>query len=416
MDLELLTIGTELLLGFTVDTNSAYIAQLLGDAGIRVTRRTSVSDDSAAITDAVSGGLARTGVILTTGGLGPTSDDRSKNAVAELLKMPLEFDPAIWEMVIDRFRRIGRTPSTLNRSQAMVPKGATVLPNRWGTAPALWLESPRGLVIMLPGVPTEMKRLMEHEVLPRLKARAGRTVVRSRMVRTTGIGESALADQLGDIDDAIAPVSLAYLPGLEGVDLRLTAWNLSPAEADELLTRGAELIRARARGFVYAEGETALAEIVVRGLRELGLRIAVGESCTGGLVGGRLTDIPGSSAAFQGGVIAYDNAVKRAELGVSQADLDTHGAVSDVVVRAMAEGARKRFGTRLGLAVTGIAGPDGGSAEKPVGLVWLGLADGADTEVVKAQFPGNRAEVRARATQAALNLVLRWLRKQGWAG
>ena len=355
-------------------------------------------------------------MVLTTGGLGPTRDDLSKNAVAEFLDMPLEFDASIWDTLLDRFRRVGRAPSPLNRSQAMVPKGATVLPNRWGTAPGLWLESPRGAVIMLPGVPTEMKKLLEHEVLPRLVVRAGSAVVRSRMVRTTGVAESALAEQLGDIEDAIAPLSLAYLPGLEGVDLRLTAWNVSSADADERLARGVELVRDRARAFVYAEGETTLAEIVVRGLRELGLRIAVGESCTGGLVGGRLTDIPGSSAVFQGGVIAYDNAVKRTDLGVSQADLDAHGAVSEVVVRAMADGARQRFGTQYGLAVTGIAGPDGGSPEKPVGTVWFALADGQETVAVRTQFLGDRADIRARATQAALNLVLRRLRQQGWTG
>lgn len=416
MDLELLTIGTELLLGFTLDTNGAHIAQTLSGAGIRVTRRTSVADDGTAIADAVDSALRRTGMVITTGGLGPTRDDISKHAVADLLGMPLEFHDAIWDSIVERFKRLGREPSPLNRSQAMVPQGATVLPNRWGTAPGLWLESPRGIVIMLPGVPSEMKRLLEHEVLPRLVEHAGGAVVRSRMLRTTGVAESALAEHLGEIEALIAPLSLAYLPGLDGVDLRLTAWSLAPADADAELAKAAALIRERAGTFIYGEDDATLAQVVVHALRDRRLRIAVAESCTGGLVGGRLTDVPGSSAVFQGGIIAYDNAVKVGELDVRQSDLEQHGAVSEPVARAMAEGVRRRMGTDLGVAVTGIAGPDGGTPEKPVGTVWFALADGAGTVAVRAQFPRDRAEVRARATQAALNLVLRHLRRGAVSG
>jgi nicotinamide-nucleotide amidase len=249
MDLELLTIGTELLLGFTVDTNGAEIARALATIGVRVARRTTVSDTPGAIRDGVRDALSRTGAVLTTGGLGPTRDDMSKSVVAELYGMPLEFDPAIWQELVARFARLGRAPAPSNRSQAEVPRGAIVLPNRWGTAPGLWFEGPPGLVIMLPGVPGEMRKLVEHEVVPRLAERGEGGVIRSRVVRTTGIPESTLAERLGEIERDVAPLTLAYLPGFDGVDLRLSAWGLGPEEADARLAAGAGLLRQRAGAF-----------------------------------------------------------------------------------------------------------------------------------------------------------------------
>jgi nicotinamide-nucleotide amidase len=246
MNIELLTIGTELLLGMTVDTNGAEIARSLSAVGVRVTRRTSVADREGEIRDAVSEALARTGAVLTTGGLGPTRDDITKKIVAELYQSPLEFDESIWAQLLERFARLQRTPAESNRSQAEVPRGAVVLRNRWGTAPGLWLEGAPGLVIMLPGVPQEMRNLLQHEVLPRLAPRGGGSVIRSRTVRTTGIPESALAERLGDVEREITPLTLAYLPGLEGVDLRLSAWNLAPEQADERLRKAADLLRTRA--------------------------------------------------------------------------------------------------------------------------------------------------------------------------
>ena len=229
MNIELVTIGTELLLGFTVDTNGAELARALSAAGVTVVRRTSVSDSADAIREAVRGGLERTGAVITTGGLGPTRDDISKHAVAELFSAPLDFDQHVWAALVERFARIGRVPVESNRSQAEVPRGATVLRNRWGTAPGLWIEGAPGLVIMLPGVPGEMRKLLEHEVVPRLAGRADGRVIRSRLVRTTGIPESTLAERMGEIEREIAPLSLAYLPGLDGVDLRVSAWRLPPS-------------------------------------------------------------------------------------------------------------------------------------------------------------------------------------------
>jgi nicotinamide-nucleotide amidase len=407
MNIELLTIGTELLLGMTVDTNGAEIARSLSAVGVRVTRRTSVADRPEEIRAAVSEALARTGAVLTTGGLGPTRDDITKKIVAELYQAPLVFDESIWALLLERFARLERKPAESNRSQAEVPRGAVVLRNRWGTAPGLWLEGAPGLVIMLPGVPLEMRNLLQHEVLPRLMPRGGGSVIRSRTVRTTGIPESALAERLGNVEREIAPLTLAYLPGLEGVDLRLSAWNLPPEQADERLRNAADLLRTRAGSNVYGEGEEDLAALVLDRARAAGLRLAVAESCTGGLVGTRLTEIPGSSDVFVGGVIAYDNRIKLEQLEIPEPVLVEHGAVSEQVARLMAEGAARRFKVAASVAVTGIAGPGGGTPAKPVGTVWLACTLRGSTVARRGLFPGSRYEIRSRSAQAALHLLLR---------
>lgn len=409
MNIELVTIGTELLLGMTVDTNGAEISRALAAQGVRVTRRTSVADRGDEIRDVVRDALQRTGAVLTTGGLGPTADDITKKVVADLFSAPLEFDEAIWAGLRERFARLERKPAESNRSQAEVPRGATVLKNRWGTAPGLWLEGGQGLVIMLPGVPLEMRRLLEHEVMPRLASRGTGSVIRSLLVRTSGIPESSLAERMGDVEQEIAPLTLAYLPGLEGVDLRLSAWDLAPKEAEQRLHAAAELLRSRGADNVYAEGESDLAALVLDAARSQHLRLAVAESCTGGLLGARLTEVPGSSDVFVGGVIAYDNALKVALLDVPETLLAEHGAVSEPVARAMAEGAARRFRVTAALSVTGIAGPGGGTPEKPVGTVWIGCFYNDSIETRRSVFPGSRHEVRARAAQAALFLLYRRL-------
>ena len=410
MNIELVTIGTELLLGLTVDTNGAEIARALAAQGVRVTRRTSVADQAEEIRSAVAEGLERTGAVLTTGGLGPTRDDITKNIVAALFDAPLAFDEEVWAALLERFSRLGRKPAPSNRSQAEVPRGAAVLPNRWGTAPGLWLEGRPGLAIMLPGVPLEMRRLLEHEVLPRLAARGTGSVIRSLVVRTSGVPESSLAERMGEVESEIAPLTLAYLPGVEGVDLRLSAWGLAPEEADRRLRAGADLVRTRAGASVYGEGESDLAALVLDEARSRQLRLGVAESCTGGLLGARLTEVPGSSVVFVGGVIAYDNALKVQLLGVSEDLLAEHGAVSEPVARAMAQGAVERLGVQGALSVTGVAGPGGGTAEKPVGTVWLGCALEGSIETRRGMFAGTRHEIRERAAQAALLLLYQRLR------
>jgi nicotinamide-nucleotide amidase len=260
---------------------------------------------------------------------------------------------------------------------------------------------------MLPGVPLEMRNLLRHEVVPRITPRAVGSVIRSLTLRTTGIPESALAERLGDVEQEIAPVTLAYLPGLEGVDLRLSAWNITAEEADHRLRAGAELLWSRAGAHIYGEGDADLAALVLERARAGAVRLAVAESCTGGLIGTRLTEIPGSSDVFIGGVIAYDNRVKVEHLDVPESLLAEHGAVSEQVASRMAEGAARRFDVPAALAVTGIAGPGGGTPTKPVGTVWLACTLAGVTEAKRVLFPGTRHEIRARAAQAALHMLLR---------
>jgi len=413
--LEVVTIGTELLLGLTLDTNAAELGRALAGAGVEVVRHVSVPDRPEAIRAAVAEALARTGFVITTGGLGPTRDDMTKREVAALFGKPLELDATALRSLEERFRRLGRPMPAVNRTQAEVPLGATVLPNPRGTAPGLWLEDTQGRVaVLLPGVPSEMRGLLAEEVLPRIVARergrdaAGR-VVRSRTVRTTGVPESALAERIGPIEEEVAPLTLAYLPSTDGVDLRVTAWALPEDEADRRLTAAAGWLRERAGEHAYGEDGVDLAAVVLDLLRARQSRLAVAESCTGGLLAGRVTAVPGASAVFVGGVVAYDDRVKTDALTVPGAFLEAHGAVSEEVVRAMAEGAQRRFAVDAALAVTGIAGPAGGTPEKPVGTVWVAARVGSDARALKRIFPGDRGEIRARSAQAALDLLRRLL-------
>lgn len=420
MDVEILTIGTELVLGYVVNTNAADMGRLLGGAGFAVRRSAAVSDDPALVREAVQAALDRTGTVIVSGGLGPTKDDLTKAAVAELLGRPLHRDNAIVEQLRERFksRGVASMPES-NLVQADVPEGATVLPNPIGTAPGLWIEDGAKLVILLPGVPKELRALMEREVMPRLASRnggpgdggtGGRTVVRSRTLRTTGIGESALADKLGDYEKQLGPgVTLAFLPSVAGTELRLTAWNAPEAEAEAILGRAVGAIRPRIEDRVYGEEGQDLAAVVLELLDKRDLKIAVAESCTGGLLGARLAAIPGASKRFRGGVIAYDNEVKLQLLGVSADALVEHGAVSEAVAREMATGVARALDTETAIAVTGIAGPDGGSEAKPVGTVWFGVKLGDTVRSFHLVLPGDRHDIQARAAQYALDFLRRML-------
>lgn len=409
MNIELVTIGTELLLGFTVDTNSAFAGTTLAAAGVKVVQRTAVADGPDEIRSAVAEALARTGVVITTGGLGPTRDDITKHVLAELFGVRVEFRQEIWDRLVERYKRYERTPSPSNRTQAEMPVGATELRNQWGSAPGIWLEGAPGLVIALPGVPREMRNLLTAEVLPRLSAKGAANAIISRTLRTTAIPESVLAERLGAIEQEVAPLSLAYLPDVTGVDLRLTAWDLTVSEADRRLSAAEMVIRERAGNHLYGVGSSDLAEVVLQAAKERGVKLATAESCTGGLAAGRLTAIPGSSAVVTGGIVAYANEVKEGVLDVARSLIKEHGAVSEPVARAMAEGAARRLGAGLTVAITGIAGPDGGTPEKPVGTVWYATHFEGKTESAKQVHFGERDEIRARAAQMALYLLWRRL-------
>jgi nicotinamide-nucleotide amidase len=410
MRIEIVTIGDELLLGFTIDTNAAHLARELAAVGIEVVRRSTVGDRASDIAAAVRDALERTGAVITTGGLGPTSDDLTKPAIAELFGRGMHHDAEVMAGIERLFASRGYPgpiPAT-NRVQAMVPDGARILRNRHGSAPGIWLEDDAGRwVAMLPGVPREMKGMLADTLLPLIIARAGgaTTVVRSRTLRTTGIAESALAERIADLALALGPLSLAYLPGADGVDVRLTCRGETSARTEALLAEAGDRLRERIGDRVYGEGSSDLAAVVAGLCTAKSFRIAVGESCTGGLVGGRLTAVPGSSAVFIGGIIAYEDRVKVEFLGVPGELIAMHGAVSEPVVRAMASGARARFGADIGIGVSGIAGPGGGTAEKPVGTVWTAVDVGGSVKAYGRGYPGDREEIRARSAQAALDMV-----------
>ena len=413
MKLEVVTIGSELLLGQVVDTNAAELGRALAAAGAEVVRHVSVADRPEAIRAAVAESLERTGFVITTGGLGPTRDDMTKVEVAAIFGKPLKLDETVLRSLEERFRRLGRAMPAVNRTQAEVPEGATVLPNPRGTAPGLWVEDGAGrVVVMLPGVPSEMRGLLAEEVLPRISQRSGGSVVRSRTVRTTGIAESALAERVGAIEEEIAPLTLAYLPSVEGVDLRVTAWGMREDEAERRLGSVAGQLRARAGEHFYGEDHADLAAFVLDQLRGRKARLVVAESCTGGLLGGRITAVPGASDVFIGGVVAYDNVVKSGTLDVPPELLERHGAVSEQVVSAMAHGVQRQFAVDAALAITGIAGPAGGTADKPVGTVWMAARLGSEARALNRIFPGDRGEIRARAAQGALDLLRRLIAGQ----
>jgi nicotinamide-nucleotide amidase len=416
MSVEILTIGTELVTGLIVDGNAAHIARVLSENGFEVARTGSVADDRARMKDAMRGALERSGTLVCSGGLGPTADDFTRDVAAEVFGRKLVRDQALVDGLRERFARRGITPMPeTNLVQADVPEGATVIPNALGSAPGLWIEDGARLIVLMPGVPKEMQRMLAEEIIPRLQARAGtpphgRSVIRSRILRTTGIGESALADKVGKLNGVLSDkLTLAWLPTLSGSDLRLTAWNMPESEADAALAKAADAIRPKLGHWYYGEGDEDLAEKVLALLEKERARISVAESCTGGLLGQRLTAIPGCSSWFFGGVIAYDNNVKLDFLGVSSETLATFGAVSEEVAREMAEGAARAMRTEAAIAITGIAGPDGGSESKPVGTVWIGIRWRDTTRAFHHVFPGDRDDVRGRAAQWSLDYLRRMI-------
>ena len=407
---EIVTIGDELLLGFTIDTNGAHLARELAAIGVEVVRRVSVRDDAGEIAAAVSEALDRTGGVITTGGLGPTSDDHTKADVARLFGRTMQLDEDHLAWMEARWKaRFKRAMPASNRAQAMMPEGARKLTNNHGSAPGVWLEDAQGRwVAMLPGVPREMRGMLADTLLPLLRERANSaTVVQSKTLRTTGVAESLLADWIDSIDGGFPGLDLAYLPGVDGVDLRLTIRGLPRRAADETLELAANRLRDRVGVAIYGDGDADLATVVLDQCRRRGLKIGVGESCTGGLVGARLTAVPGSSDVFVGGVIAYDNAVKVSLLGVEPAVLAAQGAVSEAVARQLASGARTATGAQIGVGVTGIAGPDGGTPDKPVGTVWIASDIEGDIHSIGLRLWGDRDEIRRRSAQAVLDLLRR---------
>lgn len=415
MDVELVSIGNELLLGYTIDTNAAYFAREAAAQGIRVVRRATVGDGPEEIAAAVREALDRTGAVITSGGLGPTADDLTKPSIAEIFGRGMTLDEAILEDLKQRWAKRG-WPGELpaaNRNQALIPAGAEIIRNDHGSAPGIWLEDDTGRwCAMLPGVPREFRGMAREQLIPRLVARRGNAVglvVRSRTLRTTGIAESKLADAMEELAKDPLGTRLAYLPGWEGVDLRLSVWNEPEDRAAQLLDDAERAIRAKVGTWIYGVDDDDLAALVVQQLRERQQKVAVAESCTGGMLGMRLTAVAGASHVVDGGTIAYANEVKVRELGVREATLQAHGAVSEETAREMAAGVRAKFGVDVGLSITGVAGPGGGTPEKPVGTVCIAAAVGDELRSVRTTMVGDRHEVRQRSAQAALNLLRRMM-------
>lgn len=407
-------VGDELLFGQTVDTNGAWLARELSDLGLRVLRRWVVGDVKEEIQDVLSQGLALAEVILLTGGLGPTRDDLTRPAVAEALGVPLEEDLRVLAGLEANFRARGHgeLPAT-TRVMAQVPRGARVLDNPQGSAPGLAMETKGGkLCVLLPGPPREMKGIFREGVAGLLREtfKDSLSPARHRTIHTTGIPESLLAQKMEPLLPLDpGPISVAFLPDRTGVRLRLTTRGRNKKEAEALFDDLERKVNGVLKPYRYSSEKGDLAEAVGKALRYSGVDLAVAESCTGGLIAKRLTDIPGSSEYFLGGVVAYADAVKVRELGVSPKMVEEEGAVSRSVAEEMARGVAQRFGARGGIGVTGVAGPGGGTAEKPVGTVWYAVSLGDEMEVRKGQFPGDRDSVRERAAQAALALLLHML-------
>ena len=400
---EIISPGTELLMGQITDTNAAYLSARLPALGINLYFRSTAGDNPARIGECLRTALRRSDLVFTIGGLGPTPDDLTKETIAETLGEELVFDPAAAERLKDYFRRIGRPMADNNLKQAMVPARGAALYNPAGTAPGCAFrgrfEGAEKCVIAMPGPPSEFRAMWEESVKPYILAGFPAAVpLSSAMLRIWGIGESAVAQMLGDLTGSADPSFATYV-GKGDVLVRIT----SPDP--EKLREGVGKARSIFGESLYSEDGADMAQTAVRLAREKGVLVTAAESCTGGLVSKLITDIPGSSEIFPGGVVSYSNAVKRSLLGVDAGVLETRGAVSPETAAAMALGVRDLMGADIAVSLTGIAGPGGGTPQKPVGLVYMGVADGAGVRTEELRFAGTRENVRLRSAMAALNAV-----------
>ncbi|MBP7275480.1 MAG: CinA family nicotinamide mononucleotide deamidase-related protein [Kiritimatiellae bacterium] len=407
MRAELLATGDELLNGRSVNTHARRLGEALGELGIELTRETTVRDDRAEIAAAFRDALARAPLVFVTGGLGPTCDDLTRDALSDALGRPIVMDTPSLERIRARYAVLGRSVNASREQQALVISGAEVFANSAGAAPGQRLDAPDGrTVFVLPGPPMEFEAILREHVLPWLRSRRPDARPRPRaLFMVCGPGESDVVDRLAAAGFDPGPLNLAYCAAPGALEVRLTG---APGEEDAL-ERAADRLRTALGHDVYAESRRDLAEVVGERLIGQSATLATAESCTGGGLGARITATPGASGWYLGGVIAYSNAVKVRELDVDELLLAAHGAVSEPVARAMADGARRRLGADYAIAITGIAGPAGGTYEKPVGLVWLALADAQDIIAVSRRFPGDREVVRQWSVQFALDLLRRRL-------
>ncbi len=407
MDSEIIAVGSELLTPARLDTNSLFLTEKLNALGVEVVRKTVIGDDRIRLADTISAALESGKLIILTGGLGPTEDDVTRDAAALALGRPLSLSQDILGWLENRFQRMGRKMAEINKRQAYLIEGAEILPNANGTAPGQWLEQDGAILMLLPGPPRELKPMFERECLHRLLARLPKQVIRTLSYRVAGMGES-------DLDALIAPVYTKYanpvttvLAAAGDIQIHLRARCDSAEEADALLGEVGPPIEALLGDRIYSKTGDTLEMVVGKLLRESGQTLAVAESCTGGMLGERITSVPGSSQYFAGGFVTYTEKMKTELLGVDPAMLAEHSAVSEPVSLAMAEAARNRTGATYALAVTGVAGPDGGTDAIPVGTVFIALAGSARVFARRFRFPGDRARVREFSVQTGLDMLRR---------
>lgn len=406
MQAEIITIGDELLIGQVVDTNSAWLGSTLGDDGIKVIQITSVQDHAAQIVQAVNDALSRADIVLMTGGLGPTKDDITKKTLAEMFGMKLVRNEQVYEMVGKQLALRGIAFTELNQGQALVPDGCTVLPNRNGTAPGMWFERDGKVLISMPGVPFEMKALVKDEVLPRLRKHFALDANVHRTIITFGLAESILADTIASWEEALPPyLHLAYLPSALCIRLRLSAYEIDRQKAEQEIESQIEKLSKVIPHYIIGSENDSLESVTGTLLKTRGETLATAESCTGGNIAHRFTAMPGASEYFKGGVVAYSNEVKMALLGVDPESLNRYGAVSQSVAEQMAEGVRRATGATYGISTTGIAGPTGGTPEKPVGTVWMAVATPNGVFSRRMVFGSVRSQNIERASSNCINLL-----------
>lgn len=407
---ELIAVGTEILLGQIENTHARYLSEELAKLGVSVYFHSVVGDNMDRLTELVKLALARSQVILITGGLGPTGDDVTRDAVADACGVALQFSAQAYEQhVLPYFHRIGKEPADVNRRQALRIGDAEFLPNPRGTAPGQYVRHEGRHLFLLPGPPLEMRPMFEETVLPRLLNLVGSAVIFSRVLHLYGIGESDVESMLLDLLKTQTNPTIAPLASEGEMVLRLTARATTEDEAKALIAPVEKELMQRLGDYVYGFDGVSLASVVFEALRNRQKRVAFAESCTGGLLSSMLVDLPGSSEVFEGSLISYSDRVKARELGVSEELLRTYGAVSEEVARAMAEGVRTVLHTDYGVSVTGIAGPGGGTVDKPVGLVYVAVAGQEGIRVARKVFPGDRMQVRIRSAKLALYQLLQEL-------
>lgn len=403
---EIITIGNELITGVQVDTNGPYLAQRLFDRGISVQRIVSVGDGAGAIAGALKEGIARADLVLITGGLGPTRDDITTEVVAKVLKKRLVLYPEALDH-INKILGSYNVPTTEGqKKQAYFPEGAEIIPNPKGTAPGFLIKEGKTLLVFLPGVPRELETMVEETILPRLENEWKReTYFQSRTLRLFGISESKVDDLLKDIFENQREITLSFLPLFPEINVHITIQKKNNEEACARLAYWEKAIRERLEPYVFGTDDDTMEEVVGNLLRQAKATIAIAESCTGGLIGHRLTNIPGSSDYVERVMVVYSNQAKIDLLKVSEEVIRTHGAVSEPTARLMAEGIKQVAGTTLGISTTGIAGPAGGNPEKPVGTVFISLTDGKETVTKEYHFPGDRQQIKLMTSEVALNRI-----------